>query len=194
MTTITWHLLHFKVEGEKIVKIIALLIGLLLFSLVFKTTGFNRSEFFIMNECKVADKTLEKVVDSINENNPKKIKKLFSINAKTEIENLDEEILELLDYIQGDIVSCSLAIDKGVITSYDEDEKGRDIVEIESTFDIFTTEKSYYMAIREIVKDDTDSGNEGVIAIYIIDSENWWNYNVYRGAETSQKGIHIDRE
>ena len=175
-------------------KVTVFLIGLLLFKLIISMTTYTRSDFFLMNEFKVADNTFDKIIKAIEEKEPDDIKKLFSTNIIEENDCLEQDIINWIEYIQGDIVSYSSTDDTPPSSSYSQDRQGRDVVMIESVFDIYTTDKTYYVAIREIVKDDFDRDNEGIIYIYIIDSQKWWSYGVYRSDGKWTEGIHIDRE
>lgn len=141
------------------------------------------------NDEKIADKTFNEIITAISEKNDSKIVDMFSNAIKSEV-NLSQSVLIFFDFIQGDIVSFSSASEAGVGADY-KIESGKKRKEIQSAFCISTTENTYYIAIKECVKDDFDDSNIGIVSIYIIESNNWKEDYVYRGDGKWIPGINI---
>ena len=141
------------------------------------------------NDEKIADKTFNKIITAIKLENNSKIVDMFSDAIKREVD-LSQSTLKFFDFIHGDIVSFSSASEAGVGTDY-RTESGKKRKEIQSSFCISTTESTYYIAIKECVKDEFDDNNIGIVSIYIIESNNWTKDYVYRGDGKWIPGINI---
>ena len=98
--------------------------------------------------------------------------------------------MKFFAFIHGDIVAFSSASEAGVGTDY-RIESGKKRKEIQSAFCISTTENTYYIAIKECIKDEFDDNNIGIMSIYIIESNNWTENYVYRGDGKWIPGINI---
>jgi hypothetical protein len=170
-------------------KIFWLIIPIVL-SLVF-TSCFNKGEIFVDSE-KIADETFNEIIAAIKSKDDSSIMELFSDSVKNE-GKLSQEVLNFLNFIRGDIVSFSSAIESGVGTFSDVD-NGKTKTEIQPSFRITTTENTYYVAIKECIRDDGNDSNIGITSIYIIDSNTWSSDYVYRGDGKWTPGIIIDSE
>lgn len=137
----------------------------------------------------IADETFSEIISAIRLKDGKKIEDMFSATIKGE-DTLSQSALEFVNYIQGDIISFSSALESGLVTDY-KIENGKNSKEIQSSFCIITTQKTYYIAIKECIKDDFDDNNIGIMSIYIIESNNWTKDYVYRGDEKWTHGINI---
>ncbi len=141
-------------------------------------------------DAEIADATFEKLVSAIQSKNTTNIVDLFSAAAKTEAD-VEQEATQLIDFIQGDIVSFSSAGESGVGTD-SEVLEGKAKKEIHSAFRLETTEAKYYIAVKECVENEFDNNSVGVLSIYIIESKYWSGGNDYRGDGKWTQGIHID--
>ena len=141
------------------------------------------------NDEKIADKTFDKIINAIKSNNNSKMVDMFSHSVKSEVD-LSQSVSMFYDFIQGDIVSFSSASEAGVGADY-ETESGKKRKEIQSAFCIITTENTYYITVKECVKDEIDDNNIGIVSIYIIESKNWKEDYVYRGDGKWIPGINI---
>jgi hypothetical protein len=139
----------------------------------------------------IADKTFNKIITTIGSNDDSTMVNMFSNTVKSEAD-LSHSVLLFYDFIQGDIVSFSSASEAGVGTDY-RTENGKKRKEIQSAFCFNTTENTYYIAIKECVKDELDADNIGIVSIYIIESNNWTNDYVYRGDGKWIPGINIEK-
>ena len=146
-----------------------LLIILIILILTFTScTGLgNRKSFFEEDENKIADDTFEKLISAIKSKDDAKIFDMFSNEIK-ENKELSDTAVKLIDFIEGDIIEFSSAVDGGVVTD-SKIENGKKIIEIESSFTIKTNQNAYYLTMKECTKDDFDNDNTGIISIYIIE-------------------------
>lgn len=144
---------------------------------------------FINNNEKIADNTFNKIIDAIKTKDNSKIVDIFSNSVKS-TDELSLSASKFVDYIQGDIISFSSASESGVGTDHKK-EDGKTKKEIQSAFCIKTTQNTYYIAIKECIKDEFDENNVGVLSIYIIESTNWKNDYIYRGDGKWTHGINI---
>ena len=138
---------------------------------------------------KKADKTFNEMITAIRSNDDSKMVNLFSKAVKNEVD-LSQSVSGLYDFIHGDIVSFSSASESGVGADY-QTKSGKQRKEIQSSFCISTTENTYYVAVKECVKDEIDVNNIGIVSVYIIESDNWKENYVYRGDGKWLPGIHI---
>jgi len=138
---------------------------------------------------KIADKTFDKIISAIRSNNDSKMIAMFSNSVKSKVD-LSQSVLMFFDFIHGDIVSVSFASEAGVGADY-KSESGKKRKEIQSAFCISTTKNTYYIAVKECVKDEIDDNNIGIVSIYIIESNNWKEDYVYRGDGKWIPGINI---
>jgi len=145
------------------------------------------------NDEKIADKTFNEIITAISLQDDSKIVDMFSNSIKSEdnsVDNLSQSALKFFEFIHGDIVAFSSASEAGVGTDY-RIESGKKRKEIQSAFCINTTENTYYIAIKECIKDEFDDNNIGIMSIYIIESNNWTENYVYRGDGKWIPGINI---
>ena len=140
------------------------------------------------NDEKIADKTFNEIISAVRSKDASKIVDMFPNVIKNE-DNLSQSALTFVNYIHGEIISFSSAAEAGVGADY-RTESGKTRKEIQSSFCINTTESTYYIAIKECIKDEFDN-NVGVISIYIIEANNWTEDYVYRGDGKWTIGINI---
>ena len=170
---------------------VILLIILLILTLTFTScsNGGTGMGVFGDNDEEFADKTFNEIITAIRLQDDSKIVDMFSNSIKSE-DNLSQSALKFFGFIHGDIVAFSSASEAGVGTDY-RIESGKKRKEIQSAFCISTTENTYYIAIKECIKDEFDDNNIGIMSIYIIESNNWTENYVYRGDGKWIPGINI---
>lgn len=172
---------------KKVLLSIILLILTVTFTSCFKD-GANIG-LFGDNDEKNADKTFNEIVNAIRLKDDSKIVDMFSNAIKGE-DDLSQSAVRFVNYIHGDIISFSSASEAGVGADY-KTENGKKRKEIQSAFCINTTESTYYIAIKECIKNGFDDNNIGLLSIYIIESANWTEDYVYRGDGKWVQGINI---
>ena len=169
------------------------LLLIILFALILTSTscsngGTDMGVWGDNNE-KIADKTFNKIITAIESNNDSTMVNMFSNTVKSDVD-LSYSVLMFYDFIHGDIVSFSSASEAGLVADY-QTERGKKRKEIQSSFCISTTENTYYIAIKECVKDEIDENNIGIVSIYIIESNHWKEDYIYRGDGKWLPGINI---
>ena len=174
---------------------VILLIMLLILTLASTScsNGGTGMGVFEDNDEIIADKTFNEIITAISLQDDSKIVDMFSNSIKSEDnseDNLSQSALKFFEFIHGDIVAFSSASEAGVGTDY-RIESGKKRIEIQSAFCISTTENTYYIAIKECIKDELDDNNIGIMSIYIIESNNWTENYVYRGDGKWIPGINI---
>lgn len=138
----------------------------------------------------IADKTFGQVVNTVRLSDADGLKNLFSEAVRYETDSIGNDTLAFIEFIKGDIVSFSAASKTGVGADC-KIENGKTHKEIQSAFELQTSEDKYYVAIKECTRDDFDSNNIGVMSIYIIESVNWKQDYIYRGDVKWTFGINI---
>ena len=169
-------------------------IGLLLLVAMLLLTSCSvekvRMNFFEEDDTIIADNTLGQILEAINARDHLKLKTLFSKSVQDEANDLEENALNFIEFIQGNIVSFSKASEAGVGADY-KTENGKKQKEIQSAFYIETSEHQYYIAIGECIRDDSNNRDVGVTSIYIIESKKWNEDYIYRGDGEWLHGINI---
>ncbi|MBE6666067.1 MAG: DUF5104 domain-containing protein [Ruminococcaceae bacterium] len=140
------------------------------------------------NEMTVANNTFGKLAEAIQSKDSAEIQKMFSKKSKKE-SDFEENLECLLEFIQGNVLSYSAKV-HSVPCIY---EYGKMKKEITSTCVLTTTEKVYYVALKECVKDDFDKENEGIVSLYIIESKQWNDEYLYTGDGNWISGINIKK-
>lgn len=142
------------------------------------------------NDAEIADETFGEIIDAIRRKDSSRITDMFCATIKSE-DALYESAFKFIEYIRGDIISFSSASEAGVGADY-KTEYGKKKKEIQASFTIVTSERKYYLAIKECTRDDFDENNIGIISIYIIEASNWTVDYVYRGGGQWSPGININ--
>lgn len=142
------------------------------------------------NDLEIRDECLTQVFSAFDSRNPQKIKQLFAKNALKEIDNIDQDVSDLIEYYSG---SYETFFDRrGGAAVYDYVHYGKTTKELEICVDFQTDTQNYRMAIKYIAIDDFDEDNIGIWYIYIIKSEDDTDLNfVYTGDGKYTTGIHI---
>ena len=163
---------------------------LLILALIFTSCSNGGTETGLSgdNDEKIADETFNKMITAVRLEDDSQLADMFSNTIKNE-DDLSQSASMFIDFIQGDIVSHSSASEAGVGVDY-KTESGKNRKEIQSAFYITTTESTYYIAIKECIKDEVDN-NIGLLSIYIIEANNWTEDYVYRGDGKWIPGINI---
>ncbi len=164
---------------------------IILLSLVFVscTYVYNKNSLF-EDDNQIADKTFEKIIDTIKAKNSKQLEDLFSENTIISSDNFKAQTTNFIKFIEGDIVSYTPSEDNGVFAESKID-YGKVKKIIQPCFTLYTTKKTYHIAIYQCIRDDSNENNVGIISIYIIDSKYYNEPYVYRGDGKWTPGINI---
>ena len=176
---------------KKRIQIASMLLLLLL--VANSCTGVKRISIVLLSDTAMAEKTIEKIVEAVKEEDEERIVSLFSKTVRAEVTDLEAKCEAFLDFIEGDVLSHT----SDFPSSTEMTEYGRYQYELNSAFDIETTEGVYHLAFSEYIIDDFQRKNEGVRSIYVIKDEDWGQPTVFRGgtgAEQWEKGVNIITE
>ncbi len=161
----------------------------LIIAIVLITLSLTSCERMLVSDEEIADATVEKVISAVKDDDASALISLFSSNIRQSTE-LRGSAEVLIDFIEGDIVSCTRAAEHGVGV----DERRRDskrVKQLNSSFTIETTEAVYHVGIYECVRDDYDDGNVGICSLSIIRDEDR-NTDSYYRTDREAVGIIID--
>ena len=167
----------------------ALLLILLLLLILSACSEKGSNMFYGDNNEEIADQTFTEIIAAVSTQDVTRVIELFSCSVKSQMD-LSQSAAEFVTYFDGDIISFSAAVDAGVGADY-RTENGQVRKDIQSAFRITTNKNSYYIAIKECIRDEFDSNNVGILSIYAIEASNWTENYVYRGDGKWTGGIHI---
>ena len=162
----------------------------LIVSVIFLTSCVKLGSNLIPRDDKaVATETLGRIIAAVLEEDEEALKKIFSQQVcEDEANHMDESMAELMDFFQGEVLeiddSAGIGQDKAV-------EYGRRKIEISSAFGVTTSEREYYIAMRQCTENSFEAGGEGVTSLYIVAAENWTVSTVFKGDGKWTPGIHI---
>ena len=120
---------------------------------------------------KKANLRLEQILENIENKDKETLKSLFSKQALSEAENIEERIIYLFDIFQGTVESW----ERTGFSSETSSEYGKKSIMLLSWYTIITNEDKYYFFVVDYIKDDFKSNNIGVYMLQVmkyIDSEN----------------------
>ena len=138
---------------------------------------------------KMADLSFEELIDVINSKDRDALRSMFSEESIRQLNDFEGMMGDLLDYVNGDLVS------------YDDwggpvEEKTREDDEVvalsEWSCDVETTENRYRFAVKIITEDSANNKNEGIHSLYVIRYEDdRFPQCAYWGDNTFAPGIHV---
>lgn len=143
---------------------------------------------FFNTSKQAAQEKIEQLLNTIENRDKNALKKLFSEKALTEAENIDENIVTLFDFIQGEVISYSM---DGGLYSAGEREYGDVRKELQVSFEFVTSVDTYQAAIMFFPLDNFDSSNVGIYSFYVRKKAQTNDYN-YRGDGLWTVGITVD--
>jgi len=123
---------------------------------------FLRGSVFFSDELQ-ADARMRRIVSAINDQDAKKLKGLFSSKALAECDEIDSQITELFEFLDGSIVSW----EQEGISSSERSDRGKKMKMIRPFFLITTEEESYYVSLIDFPKDTIDRQNKGLYSLMI---------------------------
>lgn len=166
---------------------------ILSFGLVISLIACSREEsvmrFFGDSSDKIADNTFSEIISAIKSTDASKIEEMFAVSVKNE-QDLSESSVSFVNFVRGDIISVSSAVDGGVGANREFD-YGKRRKEILSAFTVTTTTNTYHFAVLECVLDEFDNNNVGLLSVFVIDANNWHSSSVYRGDGEWTHGINV---
>ena len=116
---------------------------------------------------------MEKIVSLANAKNSNSIYDLFAQTAKDNSENLQEKILDLINFFNDKVISWEFntyITEKGAIG-------GENVIKRELMFLIHTNDETYQCNIRDIIEDKENGKNLGIYSIAIYPEEMYFEYS-----------------
>lgn len=133
---------------------------------------------------------IEQVFSAIEEEDEDALRALFAVNVVSADPEFDAKITELIEFVDGDLVSYDDWGGGGEEASFGEEGTRR---YSNYSFDVETTETSYRFAIRTCTVDSEDANNLGIHSLYVIRQEDdpYPEY-AYGGDGKDTPGIHFN--
>lgn len=153
----------------------------------FSEGGFVMGKYFESDE-DIANARIEQVFETIQNRDKSNLKKMFSKSALNATDDFDESVTSLFDFFRGEIVSYD---NWGGPQVTSKKNSGHNKKEMQSTYDVKTTEQKYRISIQEFLVDTENPDNVGVYSFSIIKAEDtdeeyaYWNFG---------SGIIIDQK
>ena len=139
-------------------------------------------------EADIADEFLKIMVGLVETEDSASLRDLFSENTVASCENMDDSIVELVDFWQGDMVSC----ERYGPMSHTEKEGEAYYKEICASYDVVTSSGSYRLAFKLCIVDTEVPENLGLHSVYIIKAEDSDMQFAYWGGGIWNDGIVIE--
>ena len=150
----------------------------------------EEGEVYNKNE-RIMDKTVEALVQAIEDQNKAELVKLFSLSAIEDLSELSRDVDELFLFIRGCDISFDSSNAPATSTQYDH---GKVKAVAYNMYCLETEESKYYLAIRICTEDTDNESDVGILSMYVIDADDWKESYRYLGDGEWEPGIHIDRE
>lgn len=135
-----------------------------------------------------ADAVFQSIVSSIEGRDAPALKALFSEYATSACKNMDEQIMCLFDFYEGEMLSFS----RYGPGSHSAKEENVYVKEIFASYDVQTTSGEYRIAVKFCTIDASNPENIGLRSIYIIKGEDSNPDYAYWGGDSWDPGINIE--
>ena len=142
---------------------------------------------FFTYEGTIADKWMKKVVKAIEKQDKDAFRQLFFERALDEANDFEENMDYLFELFQGEVKSWK----RTATSSFDDYNNGHVRKEINSSYDIESSDQKYHMSLKICSSDNKISKNVGIKAFCIINENDWREAYVYWG-DWDMFGIIID--
>jgi len=163
-----------------------------IFILIFSFTScsftniFNR---FVDNDEQIANKKFEQIFEAINNKDIDALRGMFSKTTLNETDNIDEDINSLYDFIEGNVVTWNRIAGP---TTFDTFDYGEKIKDMQTSYEIETSEGKYSFAIQDFIVDTANPDNVGIYSMYIINTKDIDEQFAYWGDGEWTIGININ--
>ena len=167
-----------------------LILFLTVITLIFLySCSFGGKMGIIDNDQRIAQETIEEILNAIQSKDKNTLKSLFAKNSLTEMQSFEESAEKLFNYFEGTLKSYDDGAGPFVETTKDENQ----ILQLmESSFAVKTDKCEYRFAIQYITKDTACADNVGVHSLYLIKTNEDINLEyVYWGDGQFTPGIHV---
>ena len=140
-----------------------------------------------------ANAKMDKILVAIKKKDNDALKAMFSKKAVAESKDIDQSIVELFDFFQGEFVSYNDWSGPMAEGGINDDGTGRNWKELYSSYDVDTSKQKYRFAIQDVVQDTADEDNVGIHSLYIIKMEDDTDPQFgYRGDGKDTPGINFN--
>lgn len=159
-----------------------------LFLLNFVSCSFKNSDIPIFkSDSEQVTKRITNLFIAIKNDDKRACKDLFTEKVRNS-KDFDKKIEELFEYCNGEIIAC----EENALQTSSSSEYGKKSKKFSSSFEIKTSEADYRIAIYDIVYDDFDSNNCGLLSLYVIKSSEDTDLTyTYWGDGKETSGINI---
>jgi len=123
-------------------------------------SGIGREFDLFRNDDAIADEYCEEIIDALENQDTDKLKSMFSTSALAEAEDIDEGLVYVMDFYQGE----TTLIDGGCSTSESVDH-GEKTIELNALYSV-TTDKDEYLIF--FIYDDVDTENPDNVGLYML--------------------------
>ncbi len=156
---------------------------------IFNRLFANKEGSNLYNEQAEANAKMDKVLEAIENKDNTALKSLFSKRTIAEVDYLDQSIMDLFDYVQGDFVSYDDWGGPEGDETWDNGDKQKILY---SSYDVKTSTEEYRFAIQNFTVDTADADNVGIHSLYDIKMKDDTDPQLgYRGDNEFTLGIHI---
>jgi hypothetical protein len=116
------------------------------------------------SEGKIADARLEEILEAIKNQDKMAIKGMFSEQAQSEAEDIDQGIEYLFTLVEGNIESW-----KKIGGTVDESNRhGRGTIQFRYRYNVYTDKEEYLFSILEFTKDSDNPENVGMYCLKVF--------------------------
>ena len=139
---------------------------------------------------KKSDARLEQIIKIINKKDKEAMKNIFSENALNEAIDIDERIIYLFDFIDGEIISWGKHIGASSSESVNHGKREKSSM---AWYNVDTDNQQFLIAFIEWLIDTENPENVGVYMLYVIKSEDKDRFKGF-GPKTRYAGIYMPEE
>lgn len=151
---------------------------------------YGRSKSAYSHEDIVADR-MDEIVKAIEDKDEEKMKEMFSRVTINSVNLLDTQISKLMDFIDDEILEYNSL--ENLSESMESDE-GNKKLEFVFGYIVVTSEKTYEVAVKDVIVDESETTNEGIHYICVKEIEDYnegqelyWNdHNIEEGIVLKQ--------
>lgn len=138
----------------------------------------------------IADKYIEEIVDTIENNDKEALIEMFSTATMNEIDMavLEQSVDELFDVWQGEMVGYDGELSAGI-----NRHSGKVTHFINGFYDIETTDATHHLLFLSVVRDDENADNVGLSMIVFVTDELYQSDDFYWEYGNREPGIYIDK-
>ena len=135
-----------------------------------------------------ADEVFQAFISAVQAQDAHSLKAMFSDYAIDASENMDTQIDQLFALYTGEMTS----FDRYGPGSHSEQNGDKYLKEIYASYNIYTSEADYRMAIKFCTIDSADSDNIGIQSIYIVQRTGRNAVSPYWGSNDWNLGINVE--